>query len=215
MNILTLLLLIPVLFGFIVAVLPSDWRNSFKYITLAATLVQLGLSIYLYCHFKTGAGYGGINHAGQFQFVQKLYRTRHITRLLKPVTIHLRTVALWRLADVYGTSTTMIRYCVWPWYLWCGTSITGTEVQHVYNGQERESMPEQHNLNMTSFTELLTVIAADNLEPQLIQVTCLSYVYISDVYVCRIWVMYMYADTCISFRNSHFSRQPYVSGTAR
>jgi NADH-quinone oxidoreductase subunit M len=53
-------------------VLPSRMRNSFKYITLMATLIQLGISIWMYLNFKTGANFGGINHEDQFQFVQKL-----------------------------------------------------------------------------------------------------------------------------------------------
>jgi NADH-quinone oxidoreductase subunit M len=72
MNILTLLIFTPILFGFIIALLPSAWRSSFKYITLLATLAQLAMSIWIYCNFKTGAAFGGINQESQFQFVQKL-----------------------------------------------------------------------------------------------------------------------------------------------
>src|SRR5271165_19615 len=72
MNILTLLIFSPLLFGFIIAVLPSRWRSGFKYIALLATLLQLGMSIWIYCHFKTGPAFGGVNHEDQFQFVQKL-----------------------------------------------------------------------------------------------------------------------------------------------
>ncbi|MCS3733673.1 complex I subunit 4 family protein [Mucilaginibacter dorajii] len=72
MNILTLLIFIPVLFGIVIMVLPSRMRNSFKYITLLATLIQLGISIWMYLNFKTGANFAGINHEDQFQFVQKL-----------------------------------------------------------------------------------------------------------------------------------------------
>jgi len=72
MNILTLLIFIPLLFGLIIAVMPSSLRNSFKYITLLATLVQLGMSIWIYVNFKAGAAFGGIMHEDQFQFVQKL-----------------------------------------------------------------------------------------------------------------------------------------------
>jgi NADH-quinone oxidoreductase subunit M len=72
MNILTLLIFIPALFGLLILLLPAAWRQSFKYVTLAATLIQLGLSIYLYLNFKTGTPYGGISQEGQFQFVQKL-----------------------------------------------------------------------------------------------------------------------------------------------
>ncbi|MDF2431066.1 MAG: NADH-quinone oxidoreductase subunit [Mucilaginibacter sp.] len=72
MNILTLLIFTPILFGFIIAALPSAWRGSFKYITLAATLIQLGMCIWIYCNFKTGAAFAGVNHESQFQFMQKL-----------------------------------------------------------------------------------------------------------------------------------------------
>jgi len=47
-------------------------RGSFKYITLLATLVQLGISIWIYCNFKSGPAFGGIMHEEQFRFVQKL-----------------------------------------------------------------------------------------------------------------------------------------------
>ena len=72
MNILSLLIFTPLLFGLLIVVLPSSVRGSFKYITLLATLVQLGISIWIYLHFKTGAEYAGINNESQFQFMQKL-----------------------------------------------------------------------------------------------------------------------------------------------
>ena len=72
MNLLTLLIFTPILFGIIILVLPSSLRSSFKYITLLATLVQLGISIWMFINFKTGAGYAGISTESQFQFVQKL-----------------------------------------------------------------------------------------------------------------------------------------------
>src|ERR1700749_1602049 len=72
MNILTLLIFTPILFGLIIVLMPSAWRGSFKYVTLLATLVQLGMCIWIYCNFKTGAAFSGINHQEQFQFLQKL-----------------------------------------------------------------------------------------------------------------------------------------------
>ncbi|MEO8884738.1 MAG: NADH-quinone oxidoreductase subunit M [Mucilaginibacter sp.] len=72
MNVLTLLIFTPILFGFIIALLPSGMRGSFKYITLLATLVQLAISVWIYCNFKTGPAFGGIMHEDQFQFVQKI-----------------------------------------------------------------------------------------------------------------------------------------------
>ena len=72
MNILTLLIFIPLLFALVILVLPSSLRAGFKYIALLATLVQLGISIWMYLHFQTGAGFAGVNNEGQFQFVQKI-----------------------------------------------------------------------------------------------------------------------------------------------
>src|SRR6195952_4738231 len=72
MNILSLLIFTPLLFGLLIILLPSAWRAGYKYIALLATLVQLGISIWMYMHFKTGAGYAGISNEGQFQFVQKI-----------------------------------------------------------------------------------------------------------------------------------------------
>lgn len=70
---LSLLIFSPILFGLVIAILPSSLRASFKYITLLATILQLAISIWLYINFKTGADYAGINHEAQFQFVQKLH----------------------------------------------------------------------------------------------------------------------------------------------
>src|SRR6187402_1264913 len=72
MNILTILIFIPLLFGLIIALMPSNLRGSFKYITLLGTLVQLGMSIAIYLNFKTGAAFGGIATESQFQYVQKV-----------------------------------------------------------------------------------------------------------------------------------------------
>jgi len=73
MNILTLLIFSPLLFGLVILLTPSKWRAGFKYIALLATLVQFGMSVFIYCHFKTGPGFGGVNQESQFQFVQKLH----------------------------------------------------------------------------------------------------------------------------------------------
>ncbi|HVV54455.1 MAG TPA: hypothetical protein VHC47_03995, partial [Mucilaginibacter sp.] len=72
MNILSLLIFSPLLFGVIILVLPSSLRAGFKYIALLATLVQFAISIFIYLHFQTGANYAGVSNESQFQFVQKL-----------------------------------------------------------------------------------------------------------------------------------------------
>jgi len=73
MNILTLLIFTPLLFGLLIILLPSSWRFSFKYITLLATLIQLGLSITMYLYFRTGTENAGVNNEASFQFVQKAH----------------------------------------------------------------------------------------------------------------------------------------------
>lgn len=71
MNILTLFIFIPALFGLLILALPASLKQSFKYITLLATIIQLALSVYMYANFKTGAAHAGIANESQFQFVQK------------------------------------------------------------------------------------------------------------------------------------------------
>ncbi len=70
-HILSLLIFTPLLFGVLLLLLPVSLRNSFKYLALAATLVQVILSGWLYFHFQTGASFAGINHAGQYQFKEE------------------------------------------------------------------------------------------------------------------------------------------------
>ncbi|GAB3919968.1 complex I subunit 4 family protein [Mucilaginibacter myungsuensis] len=72
MNALSILIFIPVLFALLIWAIPSAWRNSYKYLTLGAALIQLAVAVYIYLNFQTGAAFGGIDHAGQYQFVQKL-----------------------------------------------------------------------------------------------------------------------------------------------
>jgi len=72
MNILSLLIFAPLLFALLIVVLPSSLRAGYKYITLLATLAQLGISIWMYLHFQTGSGFAGVNNEAQFQFMQKL-----------------------------------------------------------------------------------------------------------------------------------------------
>ena len=71
-HILTLLIFTPLLFGVMLLLLPVSLRNSFKYIALAATMVQVVLSGWLYFHFQTGASFSGINHEAQYQFAEKV-----------------------------------------------------------------------------------------------------------------------------------------------
>lgn len=71
-HILSLLIFTPLLFGLVLLLLPDSFRNSFKYLALAATIVQLILSGWLYFNFQTGASFSGINYESQYQFTEKL-----------------------------------------------------------------------------------------------------------------------------------------------
>ncbi|RYE19295.1 MAG: NADH-quinone oxidoreductase subunit M, partial [Sphingobacteriaceae bacterium] len=71
-HILTLLIFTPLVFGIVLLLLPFSLRNSFKYLALTATLVQVGLSGWLYFHFQTGASFTGINQETQYQFAEKV-----------------------------------------------------------------------------------------------------------------------------------------------
>lgn len=71
MNILTLFIFIPALFALLILALPASLKQSFKHITLLATIIQLALSVYMYAKFQTGAAHAGITNESQFQYVQK------------------------------------------------------------------------------------------------------------------------------------------------
>ena len=73
MNLLSLIIFLPIPFGIIILMLPASLRSICKDINLLAALLQLGLSVWLFCKFKTGALFAGVNHEGQYQFVEKLH----------------------------------------------------------------------------------------------------------------------------------------------
>ncbi len=73
MNILSLIIFLPILFGALILVLPEGLRYIYRYITLLATLLQLGIAVWLYMAFKTGVNYGGVASEGQYQFVEKAH----------------------------------------------------------------------------------------------------------------------------------------------
>lgn len=70
MGILSFLIFLPLLAMLLIAILPASMRQSYKYIALGITLVQLILSGWLYCHFDNAAA--GINTVDGFQYVEQL-----------------------------------------------------------------------------------------------------------------------------------------------
>ncbi len=71
MGLLTVLIFIPLLFGFIILMMPSKFDKSFKYISIAVSLLQLIIASYIWMNFKTGVEYGGVNQESQYQFIEK------------------------------------------------------------------------------------------------------------------------------------------------
>lgn len=70
MGILSLLIFLPLVAALLIMLLPMTMRQSYKYIALGFTLVQLLLSGWLYCNFDSTVG--GINTIEGFQYVEQL-----------------------------------------------------------------------------------------------------------------------------------------------
>jgi len=70
MSLLTILIFLPLFAGLLILLLPASWKQSFKYMALGVSLVQLLLSAYIYLNFDTRLP--GVNVESQFQFVEKL-----------------------------------------------------------------------------------------------------------------------------------------------
>ncbi|MGJ1264695.1 complex I subunit 4 family protein [Sphingobacterium spiritivorum] len=70
MGLLTLIIFLPLIATALILLLPTKWNNSYKYLALAFTVVQLLIAGYLYIHFD--ATRTGINTVEGYQFVEQL-----------------------------------------------------------------------------------------------------------------------------------------------
>ncbi|MVZ62254.1 complex I subunit 4 family protein [Sphingobacterium humi] len=70
MGLLSLLIFLPLLALAGILLIPSRYQQSYKYVALVITLVQLGLSGYLYTQFNPNLA--GINQLSGYQFVEVL-----------------------------------------------------------------------------------------------------------------------------------------------
>lgn len=70
MSLLSIIIFLPLIIGFVVLVLPQSLQQKFKYLTLAVTLVQLIISGFIYYQFDPSVS--GIHQESQFQLVEKL-----------------------------------------------------------------------------------------------------------------------------------------------
>lgn len=70
MGLLSLLICLPLIATVLILLLPTTWRQSYKYIALGFTVAQLILAGTIYAQFDSGAT--GINTASGYQFVEQL-----------------------------------------------------------------------------------------------------------------------------------------------
>lgn len=70
MGVLSILIFLPLVATLLILALPSSAKATYKYIALGFTVVQLGLSLYLYQHFDPALS--GINKREAYQFVEQL-----------------------------------------------------------------------------------------------------------------------------------------------
>lgn len=70
MGFLSILIFLPLLAAALILVLPTSAKASFKYIALGFTVLQLGISLFLYQQFDPALS--GINSVDGYQFVEQL-----------------------------------------------------------------------------------------------------------------------------------------------
>ncbi|WP_207427169.1 NuoM family protein [Pedobacter sp. SYSU D00535] len=71
MSILSLLIFLPLLAGLVILVLPASFQQRYKYVALAAVIVQMLLSAYIYINYN-GNAFSGIDEESKYQLVEKL-----------------------------------------------------------------------------------------------------------------------------------------------
>ncbi|EOR96251.1 NADH-ubiquinone oxidoreductase chain M [Arcticibacter svalbardensis MN12-7] len=71
MSLLSILIFLPLFAGLIIVVLPSSVREGYKYVALAAVIIQVLISAYIYLHFN-GNVFTGIADQNKYQLVERL-----------------------------------------------------------------------------------------------------------------------------------------------
>jgi len=71
-NILSILIFLPLLAALLIILLPSGFRERFKYIALGTSIVQFLISISIYLNFNASKVFAGINQENQFQLLEKI-----------------------------------------------------------------------------------------------------------------------------------------------
>lgn len=69
---LSLLIFLPLIAALLILVLPNRVQNQFKFITLAVSVIQFFISLFIYLDFNSSAQNAGVNQESQFQLIEKL-----------------------------------------------------------------------------------------------------------------------------------------------
>ncbi|MEJ7778351.1 MAG: NADH-quinone oxidoreductase subunit M [Daejeonella sp.] len=70
--ILSILIFLPLVAALIILILPTSFRDRFKYIALGTTIVQFLISVFIYLEFNSTSAFAGVNKENQFQLLEKV-----------------------------------------------------------------------------------------------------------------------------------------------
>ena len=71
MSLLSILIFIPLLAGLIILILPSSWKQRYKFVALATVVIQIIICGGIYYNFD-GAAFSGIASAGNYQLLEQV-----------------------------------------------------------------------------------------------------------------------------------------------
>ncbi len=71
-NMLSILIFLPLMAALVIILLPSSFRERFKYIALGTSIVQFVLTLSIYLNFKASFSYAGVSRENQFQLLEKI-----------------------------------------------------------------------------------------------------------------------------------------------
>lgn len=70
--ILSILIFLPLVAALVIIILPSGFRERFKYIALGTTIIQFVISLSIYIDFHSSAAFAGVNKETRFQLLEKI-----------------------------------------------------------------------------------------------------------------------------------------------
>ena len=71
-NILSILIFLPLVAALLIIILPSGFRERFKYIALGTSIIQFFITLSIYLNFNSTSSFAGVNKESQFQLLEKI-----------------------------------------------------------------------------------------------------------------------------------------------